>query len=191
MGHMVASAEVQVASLRARVGELTTRYNQAVAGLRTSPEIEAQAAQLRRDYDKAKGNYEAFVQRREKAELSGELEVAPGMAEFRLIEPPRVGPQPVAPNRLVMLPVALLAGIGAALFLAFVASQLRPVFHDGSELRMKTQLPLIGVVSAVVSDVSRRRHRVELVSFWSASGSLVLLFMVGMAIMAWMANQTV
>jgi polysaccharide chain length determinant protein (PEP-CTERM system associated) len=191
MGHMVASAEVQVASLRARVGELTTRYNQAVAELRSSPEIEAQAAQLRRDYDKARGNYQAFVQRREKAELSGELEVAPGMAEFRLIEPPRVGPKPVAPNRLVLLPVALLAGIGAALFLAFVASQLRPVFHDGSELRSKTQLPLIGIVSAVVSDVSRRRHRMELVSFWSASGSLLLLFMAGMAVVAWMANQTV
>jgi polysaccharide chain length determinant protein (PEP-CTERM system associated) len=191
MGHMVASAEVQVASLRARVGELTTRYNQAVAELRSSPEIEAQAAQLRRDYNKAKGNYEAFVKRRETADLSGELEVAPGMAEFRLIEPPRVGPKPVAPNRLAMLPVALLAGIGAALGLAFLASQLRPVFHDGSELRSKTQLPLIGIVSAVVSDVSRRRHRMELVSFWSASGSLLLLFMAGMAVMAWMANQTV
>lgn len=191
MGQMVASAEVQVASLRARVGELTARYNQAVAELRTSPEIEAQAAQLRRDYDKAKGNYEAFVKRRETADLSGELEVAPGMAEFRLIEPPRVGPKPVAPNRLAMLPVSLMAGIGIALFLAFAASQLRPVFHDGSELRTKTQLPLIGVVSAVVSDVSRRRQRMELVSFWSASGSLILLFMAGMAVMAWMANQAV
>ncbi|NWG74200.1 MAG: chain length-determining protein [Rubrivivax sp.] len=191
MGQMVASAEVQVASLRARLGELTTRYNQAVAELRGSPEIEAQGAQLRRDYDKAKRNYEAFVARREKADLSGELEVAPGMAEFRLIEPPRVDPKPVAPNRLALLPVALLAGVVAALVLAFLASQLRPVFHDGSELRAKTQLPLIGIVSAVVSDASRRRHRMELVSFWSASGSLLLLFMAGMAVMAWMANQTV
>lgn len=191
MGQMVASAEVQVASLRARIGEISSRYNQAVAALRGAPELEAEAAQLRRDYDQAKRNYDSFVARRDKADLSGELEVAPGMAEFRLIEPPRVGPKPVEPNRLALLPVALLAGVGAGLFLAFAASQLRPVFHDGSELRARTELPLIGVVSAVLSDVHRRRQKVELVKFWSASGSLVLLFMAGMAVLAWMAARVV
>ena len=191
MGQMVASAEVQVASLRARISEIGTRYNQAVSALRGAPELEAEAAQLRRDYDQAKRNYDSFVARRDKADLSSELDVAPGMAEFRLIEPPRVGPRPVAPNRLALLPVALLAGVGAGLFLAFAASQLRPVFHDGGELRAKTDLPLIGVVSAVLSDVHRRRQKVELVKFWSASGSLVLLFMAGMAVLAWMAARVV
>lgn len=190
MGQMVASTEVQVASLRARISELTTRYNQAVAALRGAPEVDAESAQLRRDYEQAKRNYDSFVSRREKADLSGELEVAPGMAEFRLIEPPRVGSKPVAPNRLALLPVALLAGVGAGLFLAFAASQLRPVFHDGAELRAKMQLPVIGVVSAVLSDVHRRRHKVELVKFWSASGSLVVLFMVGMIAMAVMAARS-
>ena len=189
LNQMVASAEVQVASLRARVGEIGTRYNQAVAALRTAPEIEAELAQLTRDYNQHKRNYDTFVSRRETAELSGELEVAPGMAEFRLIEPPRVGPKPVAPNRMALLPLALGAGLGAGLFLAFAASQLRPVFHDGGQLRLKTQLPLIGVVSAVMSVVQRRRQRIELVKFWSASGSLVLLFMAGMAVLAVMAQR--
>ncbi|MFP5398625.1 MAG: XrtA system polysaccharide chain length determinant [Gammaproteobacteria bacterium] len=189
LGQMVASTEVQVASLRARVGEIAARHAQAVSQLRTSPALEAELAQLNRDYAIHKRNYDDLVARRESAAMSGELDTAAGIAEFRLIDPPRVSPKPVAPNRLLLLPLALVAGLGAGLFLAFAASQLRPAFHDGNELRLKTQLPLIGVVSAVVSDVNRRRHKAELVKFWSASGSLVLLFMAGMAAMALMAQR--
>ncbi len=97
----------------------------------------------------------------------------------------------MAPNRLLLLPLALLAGLGTALALAFVVSQLRPVYHEGGELRLKTQLPLIGVVSVVLSDAARRRHRLEAIKFWSASGSLVLLFAAGMALVALMANRAV
>ncbi len=42
LARMLASAEVQVASLRARVGEYTARYNQARAMLKTAPQIEAE-----------------------------------------------------------------------------------------------------------------------------------------------------
>jgi len=191
LGQMVASAEVQVATLRARVKEIAARHQQAIANLRTSPALEAELAQLNRDYAIHKKNYDDLVARRESAAMSGELEVAAGVAEFRLIDPPRVNPKPVAPNRLLLMPLALVAGLGIAAFLAFAASQLRPVFHDGGELRLKTQLPLIGVVSAVMSDAAQRRQRLELVKFWSASGSLVLLFMAGMAVMAFMAQRAV
>ena len=188
LNQMVASAEVQVATLRTRVSEIAARHATAVQQLRTSPAVEAELAQLNRDYAIHKKNYDDLVARRETAVMSGELETA-GVAEFRLIDPPRVDPKPVAPNRLLLLPLALVAGLGAGLFLAFAASQLRPVFHDAHELRTKTQLPLIGIVSAVVSDASRRRQKMALVRFWSASGSLIVLFMAGMIMMALMAQQ--
>ena len=189
LGQMVAAAEVQVATLRARVAEIASRHQLAVGNLRTSPALEAEFAQLTRDHALHKRNYDDLVARRETAAMTGQLEVAAGAAEFRLIDPPRVGQRPVAPNRLLLLPLALLAGLGTALGLAFVVSQLRPVYHEGGELRLKTQLPLIGVVSVVLSDVARRRHRLEAVKFWSASGSLVLLFAAGMALVALMAQR--
>jgi polysaccharide chain length determinant protein (PEP-CTERM system associated) len=188
LGQMVASAEMQVATLKARVGEISARHVQAIQMLRTSPALQAELAQLERDYAIVKQSYDALVQRRQSATMSGELETA-GLAEFRLIDPPRVGEKPAAPNRLLLLPLPLLAGLGAGLALALLASQLRPVFHDPSELRAKTQLPLLGIVTTVMSDVARRRRRMELVKFWSASGSLVAVFMAGMVLMALMAQR--
>jgi hypothetical protein len=188
LGQMVASAEMQVATLRARVGEIGARHSQAIQMLRTSPALQAELTKLERDYSMHKQSYDTLVERRQSATMSGELETA-GLAEFRLIDPPRVGEKPAAPNRLLLLPLPLLAGLGAGLVLAFLASQFRPVFHDATELRAKTQLPLLGIVSTVMSDVAQRRRRAELIKFWSASGSLVALFMAGMVLMALMAQR--
>jgi hypothetical protein len=115
--------------------------------------------------------------------MSGELEVASGVADFRLIDPPRVTPKPVAPNRLMLFPMVLAASLAAGLGLAFAASQLRPTFGNATELRAKTGLPLLGVVTALVSERDLRRERANLFRWVSASGGLVGLFVAGMIAM--------
>lgn len=188
LSRIVATSEVQVAALKARVAEYSGRMGAARAALKTSPQLEAEAAQLNRDYGIIKKNYEDLVSRRQTAVMSGELDVASGIADFRLIDPPRVSPKPVSPNRLLMLPAALLAAVGMGLFTAFVASQLRPVFDQATDLRSKTGLPILGVVSLSMSDDQRRRERSSLIRFVGASGSLVGLFAAGLIAMSIMAR---
>ncbi len=188
LNRMVAGAEIQVASLRARVGEYQARYNQARESLKSAPQLEAEAAQLNRDYAITKKNYEDLVARRQAAVMSGELDVASGVADFKLIEPPRVSPKPVSPNRLLMLPLALVAALAAGLFTAFAGSQLRPTFDDPNDMRAKTGLPLLGVVTVVLSDAERRQERMGLLRFMAASGSLVGLFVAGMVAMSVMGR---
>ena len=189
LNRMVAMAEVQVASLRARVGEYSARLANARAALKSAPQLEAEAAQLNRDYAIHKKNYEDLVARRESASMSGDLDVASGMADFRLIDPPRVSPRPVFPNRQMLLPLVLLASLIAGAFAAFAGSQLRPVFFHPGEMRAKFDLPILGVVSAVVGDADRRRQRSDRLRFFTAFGSLVLLFAAGLSAVAILANR--
>ena len=187
MSRLLATSEVQVAALRARVAEYTARYEGARELLKTAPQIETEAAQLNRDYAIHKKNYEDLVARREAAAMSGELEVASGVADFRLIDPPRVSPTPVAPNRLLLLPLAFAVALGAGLFVAFAGSQLRPVFHSAAEIRSKVAIPLLGVVSRVASAAEVRHERMNLIRFMVGSGGLVgsfILIFVAMSIMA-------
>jgi len=116
--------------------------------------------------------------------MGGELENASGMAEFRLIDPPRVSPQPVAPNRMALLPGALLAGLGAGLALSFLLSQIRPAVYDSSALRNITGLPVLGAVSLRMDATVKRNDRNSQLRFAGASFGLVGLFGLGLVIAA-------
>jgi hypothetical protein len=181
---ILATTEVQVASLKARVDEYSSRYAQALSAVKTAPQVEAEAAQLNRDYAIHKRNYEELVQRREQASISGELDVASGVADFRVIDPPRANPKPVAPNRLLLLAGAMAGALGVGLFTTFAASQLRPVFHDANDLRARVELPILGVVTRLVTDADRARQRVELIRFSAGAGGLLAMFAVALTVLA-------
>ena len=189
LGRMLAASEVQVAALRARVSEYESRLQRAREMMKTAPQTEAEFAQLNRDYGIHKKNYEDLVSRRESASLSGELEGTSGIADFRLIDPPRASSKPVAPNRLLLLPIALLAGLGAGLAIAFVLSQLRAVFFDARAVRNTIGLPILGVVTLVLSDSARSRERKDLRRFGFASSGLVGVFIAAVVVLTILSNR--
>ena len=181
--------EASVASLKARVAEFESRYARAKESMKTMPQIEAEFTQLNRDYDINKKNYEGLVSRRESASLTGDLGSASGVADFRLIDPPRVSPQPVAPNRMVLLSAAFGAALIAGLFATFAATQLRPVFVDSRVLREVTGLPLLGVVTKTVTEPERRRERRSLLRFAAAILVLCGAFVTGLGALHFLASK--
>lgn len=181
LSRLLATAEIQVASLGARVAEYGDRYNKALAMVKTAPQVEAEFAQLNRDYAINKKNYEDLVSRRESASLSGNLDSVAGVADFRLIDPPRVAPRPVAPNRSLLLLAAMAAAVGAGVLVALAMSQIRPVFHDARSLRNTVGLPLLGVVTLVPSEAAKKKDRADLLRFGFATSGLIACFAVGIA----------
>ena len=186
---MLATSEVQVAALRARVGEYESRFGRARELMKTAPQIEAEFSQLNRDYEVNKKNYNDLVARRQSATMSGDLESAAGVADFRLVDPPRVSPKPVAPNRMLLLPLALLAALGAGLAVAFAASQLRAVFYDARSLRDATGLPLLGAVTFVMGEEAVRKEKMNFKKFLAASIGLVVVFAAGMIVFSLMSGR--
>jgi polysaccharide chain length determinant protein (PEP-CTERM system associated) len=189
LNRLLATSEVQVASLRARVGEYAARFSRARELMKTAPQIEAEFAQLNRDYDINKKNYNDLVARRESAALSGDLESAAGVADFRLIDPPRASPKPVAPNRLLLMPLALLVALGAALGTTLIASHLRAVFFDGRSLRDVVGLPLLGVVTLVVGEDAALAEKSDLKKFLGATGALLGCFSAGMVTLSLLSGR--
>jgi polysaccharide chain length determinant protein (PEP-CTERM system associated) len=169
----LSQAEARVASMRARVAE----YENRVARLRnqstTAPEIEAQFAQLNRDYTVNRENYQKLVERRESARLSGDLSSATDMLQFRVIDPPTVPNHPSGPNRLRLFSLVFVGALVAGLAVAFLMSQLRPTFLSQSTLRDVTGLPVLGSIGmnwTPEQTVKRKRRLLALAS------SVLLLF---------------
>lgn len=173
--------EATVASLRVRVAEYQSRYNQLKDSVKMIPQIEAEYTQLNRDYDINKKNYESLVARRESATMSGEMDASSGGVDFRLIDPPRVSPQPVSPKRLLLFPLTLVLALAAGLFAPFAASQIRPVFFDARTVREVTGLPLLGTVSKNVGEESKLKEKTDFRRFITAFASFVGIYAAGIA----------
>jgi polysaccharide chain length determinant protein (PEP-CTERM system associated) len=166
-------AEANLHTVRARLAVYQANYNRLKATAESLPKIDTELAQLNRDYTIQKQQYEQLVQRRETANLSGKLEDAGG-AEFRIIEPPRVTPNPVAPNRLVLLFGVLGGSLLAGIVASFVMSEVRPTFHDGRGLREIVNRPLLGMVSTIPSPgLQHQRMRAALLFAGGLGGLLV------------------
>ena len=158
----LAEAEAQVAGLQARVADFERRLARLREQARSVPEREAEFARLNRYYDIQKQNYQNLVARRESAEMSADMGAATGFADFRIIDPPRVSPTPVAPNRAVLLPLVLLAALAAGLGASYLFSMVHPTFHDARGLKRVAQRPVLGSVSLVLNPgmtAARRRSR--------------------------------
>jgi len=186
----LAASDASVARLRTRVAEFESRQARQKELMKSMPQVEAELTQLNRDYEIHKKNYEQLVMRRESAELSGDLDAAGSVADFRLIDPPRASSTPVAPNRILLFPGGLLLALAAGLFAAFAASQIRPVFFDGKSLRDEIGLPLLGTVSLMPNEAQKNKERKSLRRFLMATAGLILAYGGGLAALYFVAQRS-
>ena len=183
----LAQSEAEVASLRVRAGDMRERLAQLRASATRVPQIEAEMAQLNRDYEVIKGAYQTMVSRREKAALSEDVD-ATRSAQFQIIDPPRTTPQPVSPNRPVLSVLVVVLSLAAGLAAAFLAARLSPTFDSARLLGEATRRQVLGTVSMVTNAGTLRRARAERVGFGTALGSLVIAASVWVA---WISVQPV
>lgn len=172
----IAEADATVASLQARVAEYQRRYEGLRGASNAIPQVEQDFTQLTRDYDVYRQNYDALLKRRESVIMSGEVESKTDTVDFRVIDPPFVPSKPAWPNRPLLLSLVTLGGLGAGLAVAFLLSQLRRTVTDRRSLRELTGLPLLGAVSKVETDSSRKRKRKSTMAYLATLGSLIAAY---------------
>src|SRR5207248_6099523 len=78
-------------------------------------EINAQFANLDRDYDLVHKTYQELLARRESAKLSQSVNDEQSSITVRIVEPPKKAAFPVAPNRPLLNSIVILVGLAAGL----------------------------------------------------------------------------
>lgn len=182
-----AESEAQVAALRVRLGIQQRSLDDVRALANKVPQVEAELAQLNRDYDVIRKNYEQLVARRESATLGVKIDESMPIADFRIVDPPRAATMPVMPNRLAIAMLGLLAAVVAGVAAAWLKVRLQPRVHAATQLAALTGRPVLGSVSlrldrqAIAFARADTRRLVTL-----AAGLLVLQ----LAWIAWVALQS-
>jgi polysaccharide chain length determinant protein (PEP-CTERM system associated) len=182
----LAESEANVAALKVRLSETQSRLAQMNAAASRVPQIDAELAQLNRDYDIVRRQYEALVARRERAALTEDVD-ATRPAQFRVIDPPRVAPGAVFPNRGALAVAALLMALATGVGVAFVVSQIVPTFDSAAALRRMTQRPVLGTISMLLTPEAIARARQRSLAFAGSVGGLFMLFG---GLIVWMSVMT-
>ena len=169
--------DVEIAAVRGDLAE----HEQAEAELRrvvnTAPGVEAEFQRLNRDYDVTKAQYNSLVDRLEKAKLSDDAQQT-GVVRFEIIDPPTSPVEPVAPKRPLLIGLILFAALAAGIGVAWLMSQLRPVFNTARSLGDLTGLPVLGSVTITWIDRLAKEFRQSVVVVTGATAGLVVVCVV-------------
>jgi hypothetical protein len=141
---------------------------------------------LNRDYE-IRNQLLAAVTGRESVKIAGDLDSTSATVDFRIIDPPRVSPKPVAPNRLLILPLVLLAAVALGAVVAFGVSQILPTIHDSRALREVFGRPVLGTVSLLSSPAVVRAARRSSIAFFGGVAGLILVASAGITWLAFVS----
>ena len=177
----LAEEEANIASLRVQVDEYKRRHKDLRDQVNILPQVEAELAALDRDYEINRKKHDELVSRREALRLSEQAEQSKQEVQFKVVDPPRVPPNPTGPNRFLLMSMVLAAGLGSGVGLAFLIAQLWPTFDSRTSLARITDIPVFGSVSAVLSPVTQRRER-RLIAAYVSMGGMLLVTYAGLVI---------
>ena len=169
-------SEVNLTAIRLRMREYSKRVEELKTKLDVLPKVEAELTRLNRDYEINRTNYQELVQRLESARMSEQADQAGDNVKFRIVEPPQVPLLPVGPKRLLFSAVVLFLALGAGGGLAFLMSQLKPVYYEPQILRKETEIPVLGQVSRVWTSEMALKRRMAVTGFGISVALLVTVF---------------
>ncbi|MDR1423993.1 MAG: chain length-determining protein [Azoarcus sp.] len=167
-------ADAKVATAGLLVDNLERQSAIARESAKTQLEAENTLADMNRNYGLDKQKYEQFSKDLQNLDVTDRPEVTGSAIGFKVFEPANLPIQPSAPNRLLLMPLVGVLSLVVGMALTFLISQFRPSFMDTHTLRDVLGLPVLGVVTMLVSSGRRRRHTKGLYAFGSGVASFVV-----------------
>ena len=114
--------------------------------------------------------------------MGQDVDTSAGGVRFRIVEPPRVPPNPSGPPRMLLSSGVLLGGLVAGFALAFFMSQLRPTFDDRKTLNEISDLPVLGSVGMIWTQAQLKNRQRRHLAFLTGLLGLVSIYGLVMAV---------
>jgi len=175
---MQADKSAQVAALVQRKAQIQGDLDTLNAKMTDQPQVAAEQAQIDRDYQVLKDQYDKLLSDREQVKLQSQVQTDTDAVKFNVIDPPTAPRAPTAPNRPLLLAAVLIVGLGGGVAAAFALGKLQTSFPIASKLEKASGMPVIGSIGEVVTDAQRALRRKQLSLFLGGTAALGVAFVV-------------
>ncbi|MCB1623990.1 MAG: hypothetical protein KDI32_05350, partial [Pseudomonadales bacterium] len=143
----LSQTNAELAEVRGQLGQLQAQLARLRSRVTVAPEVEAQLAQLNRDYEVNRTQYTALVTRLESARISEQADENTDKLKFRIVDPPVVPLVPDEPNRMLLFTLVAMLAFGVGVAAAFLLNLLRPVFSSRRDVQSALGLRVLGSVA--------------------------------------------
>jgi succinoglycan biosynthesis transport protein ExoP len=170
--------ETEIDNLRADEARLRAQMATYVQRLENAPRRQRGFQGVSRDYQTTRELYDSLRKRYEQALLEQDGG-RPG-PQFRILDPAVVPSGAVAPNRMVLLFLALLGSLAVTAAAVVLAERLDTSFHAADDVQSFTRVPVLASIPLIFTAgdrrVQQRRFLLAAVSVLLALGAVVHLF---------------
>ncbi len=148
--------------------------------LQSVPAAKAQLDNLEREKNSQKNLYEALLARHGQSEVSKQMEVQDKSTVFRVVDPAVMPFKPASPDRVKIILMGILAGIGGGLGLALLKDQMDSTVKN-VDMAKQFGFPILSVIPRIEDPLqllqqSRRNRKLYIAA--SAYFSLILAVLV-------------
>jgi uncharacterized protein involved in exopolysaccharide biosynthesis len=151
--------DAEVSSLRSEEARLRAEIGDQIRRLEDAPRRQAGMAEAGRDQQTTRDLYDAIKKRYEQALLDEGDPARPASSPFRILDPAIAPADPVAPNRLVLLFLALVGSLALGAAAGCGAEKLDTSLHNVDDLRSFTSVPVVASIPLIVTDGDHRARR--------------------------------
>jgi len=173
---MQADKQATVAALTQQRDSLQRDLDALDAKLSDDPGVAAQLAQIDRNYQVMKDQYDKLLADREDVKLRGQVQTETDAVKFSVIDPPSSPAVPTSPNRPLLLTGVLLVGLFGGVGVAFALGQLKTTFATAARLEMASGLPVVGSIGEVLTAGQLALRRQRLRYFMGVLGGLGIAY---------------
>jgi polysaccharide chain length determinant protein (PEP-CTERM system associated) len=163
---------LEIANREAEIKDEQSKINQYQARLDMAPVMEQQFADITRDYDQSKADYESLLKKKNESEMSTDLEKTQQGEHFRMLDPPNLPVRPYKPNRLMLCGAGLAVGLVFGWGFAFGQEKLSGKIYSEREIKKLVSFEVIAEIPPIESLEEQSSHRR---SVWIAGAAAVVI----------------
>lgn len=155
----ISSADATIRDLTSRRYDISSQIGQVQGAIYQSPTYEKQYADLVRDYELVKTQYEQMRAKQGAAEITQKAAGADAAETYVLIDSAILPESPVEPDRVSLMFLAVLLALAAGLATATVRNSMDTTIRSNSDVTTLLGAPPLGNVPDMLSAGERRKRQ--------------------------------
>ncbi len=148
-------AQLRAAAAAEEIKRMQLQLTEVQNRIAATPVVQERLDSLERQYDQLNTSYQDFSARRQQAAVQANLERKQLGEQFRILEAAFPAPRPTSPNRMLILAVGMLFGVGLGAAVGLLVENSDSSIHQPRDLQQLAGLPVLAAVPAILLEPDR------------------------------------